>query len=137
MTKGQFITGQYYANLLRELREKIKKNGPEKLSLGVLFHQDNAPAHKSSAALATIHEYDFQLVEHPPYSPDSAPSDNYLFPKMKKELSGQHFTTDNDVIDAVEIYLEDQDSSFCKERIRKLYDLRNKCVNLQGDYVEK
>ena len=75
---------------------------------------------------------------------------------MKKELSSQHFATDNDVlpqtfchnnilpqimtdndvIDAVEVYFEDQDSSFYEEGIRKLHDRWNKCVNLQGDYVE-
>ena len=50
---------------------------------------------------------------------------------MKKELNGQHFATDNDVIDAVEMYSEDQDSSFYEEGIRKLHDRWNKCVNLQ------
>ena len=34
LTKGQSITGQYYANLLRQLQEKIKKNWHGKLSLG-------------------------------------------------------------------------------------------------------
>ena len=84
-------------------------------------------------ALATIHDCGFQFVKDPPYLPDLAPSDYYLFPKMKKELSGQHFATDNDVIDAVEVYLKDQDSSFHKEGILKLHDRWNKCVNLQGD----
>lgn len=56
---------------------------------------------------------------------------------MKKELSGQHFATNTDVIGAVEAYLEDQDSSFYKEGICKLHNHWNKCVNLQGDYVEK
>ena len=56
---------------------------------------------------------------------------------MEKELSNQHFVIDNDVIDAVDVYLEDQDSSFYKEGICKLYDCWNKYVNLQGDYVEK
>ena len=54
---------------------KLKENRSGKLSLGVLFHQDNAPAHKSAVALAAIHDCVFQLVEHPPYSPDLAPSD--------------------------------------------------------------
>ena len=106
------ITGQYYASLLRKLREKIKKNRRGKLSLGVFFHQDNAPAHKSAVALATIYDCGFQLVEHLPYSSDLSPSDYYLFHKMKKELSGQHFATNKDVIDAVEVYWEDKNSSF-------------------------
>ena len=51
---------------------------------GVLFHQDNAPAHKSVVAMAAVRDCGFELVDHPPYSPDLAPSDYFLFPNMKK-----------------------------------------------------
>ena len=47
---------------------------PGELTKGVLFQQDNAPAHKSVVAMAAVHDYDFELVDHPPYSPDLAPS---------------------------------------------------------------
>jgi transposase len=30
-------------------------------------------------------------TEHPPYSPDLAPSDIFLFPKIKEILKGRHF----------------------------------------------
>ena len=33
---------------------------------GVPFHQDNAPAHKSVGAMAAVHDYDFELIDHPP-----------------------------------------------------------------------
>ena len=108
-----------------------------KLTAGVLFHQDNAPAHKSTLAMAAIRECGFQLIEHPPYSPDLAPSDYYLFLKMKKELSGHHFRTDDDVIQAVNHFLDTQDADFYKDGIRMLHDRWTKCVNLRGDYVEK
>ena len=39
----------------------------------VLFHQDNAPAHTSSQALAAIRNVGFELLPHPLYSPDLAP----------------------------------------------------------------
>ena len=53
---------------------------------GVLFHQDNVPAHKSVVTMAAVHDCGFELVDHPPYSPDLAPSDYFLFPNMKKTL---------------------------------------------------
>ena len=40
---------------------------PGKLMKGVLFHQDNATAHKSVVAMAAVHDCDFELVDHPPY----------------------------------------------------------------------
>ena len=57
---------------------------PGKLTKGVLFHLDNAPAHKSVVAMAVVHDYGFEVVDHPLYSPDLAPSDYFLFPNMKK-----------------------------------------------------
>ena len=65
-------------------------NGPEPwttvLTKGVLFHQDNAPAHKPVVAMAAVHDCGFELVDHPPYSPDLAPSGYFPFPNMKKTL---------------------------------------------------
>ena len=45
------LNGEYYANLLRQLRKAIKSKRPGKLMKGVLFHEDNAPAHKSVVAV--------------------------------------------------------------------------------------
>ena len=42
------------------------------------------PAHKSLVATAVVHDCGFQMVDHPPYSPDVAPSDYFLFPNMKQ-----------------------------------------------------
>ena len=59
--------------------------------------------------MAAIQKYGFQLVEVPPYVPDIAPSD-YI-----KELGGHHFTRD-DVMNAVDHFLRDQNGVFYKDR---------------------
>ena len=48
LDKGHTITRAYYANILRQLWEKIKQIQCGQLTRGVLFHQDNALAHTSS-----------------------------------------------------------------------------------------
>ena len=75
LDKGRTITGDYYSTLLTTLREKIKMKRRGKLFKGVLFLQDNAPTHKSHVAMLKIRDLGFELLEHPPYSPDLAPSD--------------------------------------------------------------
>ena len=75
LEKGRTITGKYYTDLLRQLGDKIKEKRREMLTNGVLLHQDNAPAHKSALAMAAAHQCGFQLVEHPLYFPNLAPSD--------------------------------------------------------------
>ena len=75
LDKCNTITGAYFVDLLRQQINWIMCG---KLTRGVLFHQDNAPAHRSTVAMAAIQKCGFQLVEDPPYSPDLAPSDHYL-----------------------------------------------------------
>ena len=106
LQKCHTVTGQHYSGQLKRLREAIQEKRPGKLTRGILFHQDNAQAHTSVVAMATIHDCGFELVPYPPYSPDLAPSDFHLFPQMKKALAGLHFASDDDVIAAVEEFLE-------------------------------
>ena len=88
LQNGYAINGQYYSDLLKRQRENIKKKRPEMITKGVLFHRDTSPSHSSMVAMATIRDCAFQLVPHPPYSPDLAPSDFHLFPNLKKDLAG-------------------------------------------------
>ena len=82
---------------------------------GVLFHQDNAPAHKSVVAMAAVRDCGIEVVDHPPYSPELAPSDYSLFPNMKKKNNtwlGSSIGSNDEVISAVEDFFEDQDENF-------------------------
>ena len=73
------ITGEYYANVIKQIRVAIKEKRRGKLAAGVLLLHDNALVHKSRVAHAAIPECKFEQLNHPPYSPDLAPSDYYLF----------------------------------------------------------
>ena len=124
LDKVHTITKAYYADL--QLHEKIKQIRHGKLTKGVLFHQDSAPAHMFTVAMAAIQKCGFQLVEDPPYFPDLAPSDYYLFPKMKKQLGGYHFARD-DSLSAMDHFIRDQNGAFYTEGIRLLHDYWTKC----------
>ena len=64
------------------LREAINEKRQGKLSAGVLLLHDNAPVHMYAKSHATIRQCGFQQLNHPPYSPDLAPSDYFLFPQI-------------------------------------------------------
>jgi hypothetical protein len=59
-----------------------------------------------------------------------APPDFFLFPKLKAELLGHHFRSDEDVIHAVEAYMQEQDASLLQEG--NIIEFK-----VKGDYVEK
>lgn len=104
LEKGKTITGQYYADLLTRLDTELKAKRPRLAKKKVLYHQDNAPVHTSHIAMAKLSELKYELLPHPPYSPDLAPSDFFLFPNMKKSLAGRKFGSNNEVIAAVDAY---------------------------------
>lgn len=107
------------------------------LSKGVLLLHDNAPAHSSVLACQAARECGYEILPHPAYSPDLAPSDFFLFPQLKSTLRGRRFNTDNDVITATEDYFSSKNRGFYKDGIRKVKNRWEKCVTLAGSYIEK
>ena len=49
----------------------------------MLFHQDNARVHTCSVSMAKSMELKFELLKHPPYLPDLAPSDFFYVQSWK------------------------------------------------------
>ena len=75
LEKGKTTNSNYCMALLDRLRAEIKKKGPCMKKKKVLFHQDNAPCHKSMKAMVKLNELSFELLPQSPYSPDLVPSD--------------------------------------------------------------
>ena len=134
---GISITGAYYADLMKQLRTAIKEKRRGKLSQGVLLLHDNAPVHKSRIAQAAIRECKFEQLNHPPYSPDLAPSDFYLFRNLKSNLRGTRFPDDDDLKATTEAWFEEQTEDFYFKGIDSLKDKWAKNIEVKGDYIEK
>jgi transposase len=62
-----------------------------------MLHHDNAPAHASLLIRSYLAKYQTSVVLHPPYSPDLAPGDFFLFPKLKTTLKGRRFETNEKI----------------------------------------
>jgi len=66
-----------------QLKKVLKEKRRGKFNKGVLFLHDNVPAHRVIATQKKLAYLGFQCLDHPPYSPDLAPSDYHLFPGLK------------------------------------------------------
>jgi len=106
LEKGKTINTDYYCALLERLKDEIAKKRPHMKKKKILFHQDNAPCHKSMKTMVKFNELHFELLPHPPYSPDLAPSDYWLFSDLKKTLQGKRFQSNEEVIAETEAYFE-------------------------------
>jgi len=76
------------------------------------------------------------VLDHPPYSPDLAPADYILFPKVKSHLKGRLFDSISDIKKAVTSTLNTIAKEDFYKGIQKLYDSADLCVQLEGMYVE-
>jgi hypothetical protein len=129
--EGQTVNQFYYKNVLRTLCERVRQRRPDMWkNASWILHHDNTPAHNAVA------KNNIPVMEHPPYSPDLAPCDFFLFPKIKSALKGIRFES----VDAVKakamqllnsITQDDLQHCFQQWKIRM-----ERCRDRGGDYIE-
>jgi len=136
LPEGQNVNAECYSSLLVQSKDILKEKHHRKVTKGVLFLQDNAPAHRALATQKKMAYLGFQCLDHPPYSPVLDLSDYHLFPGLKKQLKGHHFLSDAEVIAAAVTWLDGQHSEFFLRGFQKLEQWAKKCIELRGGYAE-
>ncbi|CAK9811861.1 Mariner Mos1 transposase [Anthophora quadrimaculata] len=91
---GRTVNKEYYLSVLMRLRDAVRRKRPELWSNNSwILHDDNAPSHRARTVLDYLTKHQINTIEQPPYSPDLAPCDFFLFPKLKLPLRGKRFDT--------------------------------------------
>ena len=80
---------------------------------------DNARPYTAAHTAETLRKLKFEVVAHPPYSPDLASSDYHLFGPLKETLRGRRFTSDQEVKEAAYAWHAAQPKTFFSEGTRK------------------
>ncbi len=142
LEKNATIDSDCYIQTLSRLKEQIRRKRPflwERDAEGnrsFLLHQDNAPVHTSVPTLAKFGEWGINLLAHPPYSPDLAPCDFHLFPKLKEKLRGRRFRNVEAVQAETRKILMAFPAEFYEQAIADLVTRWKKCCAVNGDYFE-
>ena len=98
----------------------------------VKFHQDNAPVHNSILVTDYLTKMGINTVPHPPYSPDLAPCDFWLFPKLR----GCRYETIEEMKEAVRKVIDTLTQEDFHGGSQKLLERYNKCIAAWVDYFE-
>jgi histone-lysine N-methyltransferase SETMAR len=135
--QGRNINSEYYIDVLSTFLKHLRQKRPEKLRQGWRLHQDNARPHTSKITMKFLEAKGIETLFHAPYSPDLAPCDFWLFPQLKNSLAGQKFDNENEVRIAVQGVLSalTKDGAFFV--FENWHQRLMKCIELNGDYVEK
>ncbi|GFS79440.1 histone-lysine N-methyltransferase SETMAR [Trichonephila clavipes] len=87
------INSEVYCHQLDKLNDALQQKRSELINRkGVVFHQDNARPHTSLVTRQKLFHLEWDTMPHPPYSPDLAPSDYYLYRSLQNFLDGKTFT---------------------------------------------
>jgi histone-lysine N-methyltransferase SETMAR len=124
-----------YIETLRSLKKHITRKEAEIYE--VLLQQDKARPHTSAATNDAIARLGLTLLPLSAYSPDLAPSNFHLFPKLKEDFRGQNFSSAKEVKAAVRQWFREKEKDFSKNGIQKLVERWQKCIEVGGHYVEK
>ena len=118
---------------LPQLKGILKEKRHRKVTKGVLFLHNNAPAHRPLATQKKLSYLGFQCLDHPPHSPDLAPSDYHLFPGLKKKVP-IFYQTRRSLLP----WRPGCTYNFLNffERLEKVREWAKKCIELHGEYVE-
>ncbi|UYV78911.1 hypothetical protein LAZ67_17000241 [Cordylochernes scorpioides] len=94
LPQGRTVNKEYYLQVMRNLREAIGQKRPDLWkNKNWLLHHNNAPAHTSLLVRDRLAKNNTLMMPQPPYSPDLAPCDFFLFPKLKRPMKGRRYAT--------------------------------------------
>ena len=84
---GKTVTAQYYRdNCLKQVVEKVMEERPTSGLKNMKILHDNAKPHVAKIVKKYLQDQNLAIIDHPPYSPDLAPSDFWLFDYLKQRL---------------------------------------------------
>jgi histone-lysine N-methyltransferase SETMAR len=106
------------------------------LTKGVFLLHANARPHNTAHTNALIKLFNWEIFDHPPYSLDLAPIDYQLFKKMVL-VATRRFHTNEELMDGVNNWLHNLAAPFFDEGPQTLVSRYDKCLNVDGNYVEK
>ena len=129
---GQTVNKEYYAEVLREFSKRFRWKRPALFkSAQRHFHLNNAPVHNSILVTDNLSKLGIKTVPHPPYSPDLAPCNFCLFPKLR----GCHYETIEEMKEAVKKVIDTLTQEDFHGAFQKLLEYY-KCIAAGGDYFE-
>lgn len=132
---GFTITADIYAEQLDRVQNALIAKQPGLVNRKkVLLLHDNARPHTAIIVQQKIQSLDWELLPHPPYSPDIAPSDYYLFRSLQNNLTNMNFNNEDHVRAHIQSFFDSKPRAFYSAGIAKLPSKWQSVVDNNGAY---
>ena len=135
LNKGETITAKtYIEDCLKPVVRAIEKQRPMSGTKNMKILHDNAKPHVAKDVQDYLKNESIAIIDHPPYSPDLAPCDFWLFSKIKQNL------TDHKDVQSLKKQITEIVAGIPKEEwlktFEKYLERMQYCINNKGDYFE-
>ena len=134
---GHTVTGPFYKNsVLKKVKEFYNKKRLSKGWSGVHLLHDNASSHECEVVKSFLASEKVKVLNHSPYSLDLSPCDFFLFPRLKKMLSENKYTSRSSLGSAIYQCLQQIPKEDYLSAFRDWLKRSQKCVSAKGEYFE-
>lgn len=127
------ITANLYCQQLQRLSEKLSEMRPRHGK--IRFLHDNARPHVAKITRQKLLDLNFEVLPHPPYSPDLAPSDYHLFRKLEADISHKKFGNEDEVHQFLTDFFAMQTEEFYRCGIYSLTTRWQQVIDQDGEYI--
>jgi hypothetical protein len=137
LPEGAKMNTAYFADkVIDKLAEACYPNGRPPHARKVMLHFDNAPIHCTDMVRDRLVLRELDRMKHPPYGPDLAPCDFFLFGYLKEKLADAQYETPEELFFEVGEIIHDIPQDL-RQRVFQDWKKRlQECLNSGGEYVE-
>ena len=135
---GETINGERYRTQVIHLKRAIAEKRSEYVTRheAIIFHHDNARPHISIPVKNYLKNSGWEVLSHPPHSPDLAPSNYYLFRSKQNALNRIRFTSEQGIKNCLDSFLAAKPAQFFWDGIHKLPERWEKVIASDRQYFE-
>ena len=119
---------------MERVKMAIQEKRPNRLHR-VLLLLDNARPHIAKRTKEAIEGYGWEVLPHPPYSPDLAPTDFHPFRSLSNAMRGVSFNNDAELKTCLDGFFGSKTKDFYRQGIEKLVERWGKVIDTNGEYI--
>ena len=137
LPRNQTIKSNVCCHQLMKLDKEMKEKRPELATCkGAIFNQDNARPHTSLVTRKKLLKLGWEVMPHPPCSPDLAPSNYHLFRSLQSHLNEKTFDSNEAVQNELIQFFASKKQTFYESGIMKLTERWQKVIEQNGQYID-
>lgn len=131
------VTAEWYCEELTLMHKKLQQQRALCYGGSPAYLHDEQRSCVSSVTVKKLYELGYEVLVHPPHSPDLLPSEYHLFPEFNEYLRYRVLDIVKDVEDAFKCFLETRTIVFFSAGINKLIPRWKKCLEANGNYFDE